>query len=542
MVKQGISSYRFIMLSALFFTLFHNTFFFTKAWQLINSDSLHDLLFAISLPIVLFSLLNIIFSFLFWPFIRKPMLILFLLVGAAINYFMYTFNVVIDRDMIENALETNVHESTDLVTIKMGIWLLFLGILPAIWVVKVRILPAKSVAKALFLGLLNIVVSLLVVVLVAAVLYKDYASFFRNNKVIVKDLVPSNVVTAVVKLINDRIDANRPFVDIGTDAKKGTTIQNQPKKTLTIFVLGETARAENFALGGYQRDSNPRLSARKDVVYFDNVSSCGTATALSVPCMFSNMTRENYNATTARHQAGVLDVLSHANVNVLWRENDGGCKGVCDRVESVDMTKLNLDKYCQDGYCYDDVLLDQLEQVIEKSDNDQLIVLHQMGSHGPSYHQRYRANERRFTPTCDTNSIQDCDTASLVNTYDNTVVKTDALLDGTIKLLETYQDKFAVMMVYVSDHGESLGENGLYLHGTPYAIAPSQQTHVPMLMWMSKDYQAYNKVDMNCLQQNAKSKPYSHDNIFHTLLGIFNVQTQEYQSSLDILSQCQKAN
>lgn len=540
MMKHGISSNRFIILSALIFTLFHNTLFFTKAWQMLHSDSLRDLFFAISLPITLFFLLNAIFSLLFWPYLRKPILILLLLVGAAVNYFMYNFNIVIDRDMIENALETNLHESTDLITVKLGIWLLILGILPALWVIKTQVLPAKSVMKAVFLRLLNVVVSLLIVLLIAAVFYKDYASFFRNNKPILKALVPSNVVAAIIKVVNDRIDANRPFIDIGTDANKGTLIQNQPKKTLAIFVLGETTRAENVALGGYQKATTPRLSARNDVVYFHNVSSCGTATAVSVPCMFSNMTRENYNASTAKHQAGVLDVLSHADVNVLWRENDGGCKGVCERVESVDMTEQNLAKYCQKGYCYDDVLLDNLEQRIENSETDQLIVLHQMGSHGPSYHERYRKEERKFSPTCDTNSIQDCNTESLVNTYDNTVVKTDLLLDNTIKLLEKYQDKFAVMLVYVSDHGESLGENGLYLHGTPYAIAPSQQTHVPMLMWMSKDYQAYNKIDVTCLQQNAKSKPYSHDNIFHTLLGIFDVQTTEYQASLDILRPCKK--
>ena len=542
MIRQGISSNRFIILSALFFTLFQNTFFFTKVWSLINSDSWGDLLFSLSLPITLFLLLNVIFSLLLLPYLRKPILILFLLVGAAINYFMYNFNIVIDRDMIENALETNAHESIDLITLKMGLWLLFLGILPAILVVMVKVKPAKSIVKALFFRILNIVLSLLVVFLIAALFYKDYASFFRNNKNILKDLVPSNVVSAVVKLVNERIDANRPFVDIGLDAKKGTAIQNQPKKTLTIFVVGETARAENFSLSGYARDTNPRLSARKDVIYFDNVSSCGTATAVSVPCMFSNMTRQNYSASTARHQAGALDILSHANVNVLWRENDGGCKGVCDRVEYIDMTKQNLTEFCQDGYCYDDVLLDQLEHNIEQNDDDKLIVLHQMGSHGPSYHQRYHANERKFTPTCDTNSIQDCDTELLVNTYDNTIVKTDLLLDDTIKLLEKYQDKFAVVLVYVSDHGESLGENGLYLHGTPYAIAPSQQTHVPMLMWMSKDYQAYNKIDMACLQKNAKSDAYSHDNIFHTLLGIFDIQTEEYQPNLDVLNQCRSEN
>jgi lipid A ethanolaminephosphotransferase len=540
--KFNVSGLTFIIVSALFITLFQNPLFLSKSWQIIQSDSLHDLLFSASIPLLLFVLLNIIFSVLLWPWIRKPLMIAFLLIGAAVNYFMYSFNIVIDANMVENALETNLHESMDLVTFKLLGWLLVLGIIPAFWVIKCRISSDKGLWRAGLHRLINVVVSLLVIVLIGLFFYKDYASLLRNNRFLMKTLVPSNAILGVVKVVNQRIDANRPFIDIGTDARKGAFLKNQPKKTLAIVVVGETARGENFSLGGYPRQTNPLLGARKDVIYFDHVSSCGTATAVSVPCMFSNMTRQNYDATVARHQSGLLDMLTKAGVNVLWRENDGGCKGVCDRVPTEDMTELNLSQYCKDGSCKDGILLHQLDRYIDQLNDDGIIVLHQMGSHGPSYYQRYPDEYRKFTPDCQTNSIQDCDQQTLVNTYDNTLVYTDAVLNSVIQLLERYQDKFSTVMIYLSDHGESLGENGLYLHGTPYALAPSQQTHVPFLVWMSPDYKKNHQIDADCLDKEAKQADFSHDNLFHSLLGVFDIQSSEYQSGLDLFKPCRSRN
>ena len=257
--KYNMSGLTFVVVSALFITLFHNSLFFSKSWHIIQSDSVHDVLFSLSMPVLLFALLNIIFSVLLLPFIRKPIVILFLLTGAAINYFMYSFNIVIDGDMVENALETNTHEVIDLITFKMGIWVLLLGIVPAILVYKIKINPEKSYWKSGLGCVINIVISIALILLIAAFFYKDYASLFRNNRILEKMLVPSNVIAGVVKVVNSRIDANRPFVEIGTDAKKGDFILRQPKKTLVVLVVGETARAENFSLGGYKRETNPRF-------------------------------------------------------------------------------------------------------------------------------------------------------------------------------------------------------------------------------------------------------------------------------------------
>ena len=330
---------------------------------------------------------------------------------------------------------------------------------------------------------------------------------------------------------------NLPLVKIGEDAKQKAVMNNGPRKNLTILVLGETSRAADFSLGGYDRETNPLL-AKDNVVYFPKTASCGTATAVSVPCMFSNMPRTSYNESLAHHQEGLLDIIQRAGIQVLWNDNDGGCKGACDRVPHQDVTALNLPGQCINGECYDEVLFHDLEKTIDNMQGNGVIVLHTIGSHGPTYYHRYPAEFRRYTPTCDTSEIQSCTQEQLKNSYDNTILYVDYIVDKAIKLLQSKQDKFTTSLVYLSDHGESLGENGVYLHGLPYSIAPETQKHVPMLLWLSDDYQKRYGVNYDCLQKQAKENNYSQDNLFSTMLGLTGVETQEYRAADDILATC----
>lgn len=528
----------FTLYLALFFTFILNAVFLGRTWETIPYTSLHDYIFAATIPVVLFSAFLFLFSVVAVPWIRKPLLIILLLSSAAANYFIYSFGTVIDTNMIQNVFETDAQEATALFSLRYLLWMILIGAVPAILVAAVKISNNRpwwmNIAWRAVLALASVVV----ILLVAALFYKDYASLVRNNKGLVKMITPANVVSGVGHYADNRwLAGDRMLVKIGQDAQKGPLIAAETKKTLVIFVLGETARAENFSLGGYGRETNPKLK-QDNVIYYPNASSCGTETAISVPCMFSNMPRAHYNATLASHQEGVLDVMAHAGVNVLWRDNDGGCKGACDRVPHTDMTKWQVSELCQRDYCLDEVLLHRLNNYIDSVKDDTLIVLHQMGSHGPAYHLRYPAEMRKFTPTCDSNQIQDCDSQALINTYDNSILYTDSMVDSTISLLKSYSSRFNVALVYLSDHGESLGEHGMYLHGTPYLFAPSQQTHIPFLLWMSADYASTFGINQGCLLQAAKTEAVSQDNIFHTLLGMMNVQTREYQPTLDMVKSC----
>lgn len=529
----------YLTLFACYIGIFLNLAFYRQVFPLLPVNNLHNWLVFLSMPIVAISVMNIITTLASFLKLDRVVISLFILLSASAQYFIWTFGVVIDRSMIANIFDTTPAESFALLSTQMVIVLGLSGLLMVLvaWWIKVR--KPASFWRGAAMRLLNIAVSALLIVLVAALFYKDYASVFRNNKELVKSLSPSNSIVALNSwYAHNRMD-NLPLVKIGEDAKQKAVMHNGPRKNLTIVVLGETSRAENFSLGGYDRETNPRLK-QDDVVYFPKTTSCGTATAVSVPCMFSNMPRAHYDEELAHHQEGVLDILQRAGVQVLWNDNDGGCKGACDRVPHQNVTNLNLSGECIDGECYDDVLFHNLDSYIDNLQQDGIIVLHTIGSHGPTYYNRYPAEFKKFTPTCDTNEIQSCTQQQLTNTYDNTILYVDYVVDKAIKLLQSKQDKFTTSLVYLSDHGESLGEDGVYLHGLPYSIAPDTQKHVPMLLWLSPDYQQRYGVSSQCLQQQAKTNDYSQDNLFSTLLGLLGVDTREYQAKDDLLTPCRE--
>ncbi|HBX2115034.1 TPA: phosphoethanolamine transferase EptA [Klebsiella aerogenes] len=537
--RPVLSRTAYLTLFACYIGIFLNLAFYRQVFPLLPVNNLHNWLVFLSMPIVAISVMNIITTLASFLKLDRVVISLFILLSASAQYFIWTFGVVIDRSMIANIFDTTPAESFALLSTQMVIVLGLSGLLMVLvaWWIKVR-RPA-SFWRGTAMRLLNIAISALLIVLVAALFYKDYASVFRNNKELVKSLSPSNSIVALNSwYAHNRMD-NLPLVKIGEDAKQKAVMHNGARKNLTIVVLGETSRAENFSLGGYDRETNPRLK-QDDVVYFPKTTSCGTATAVSVPCMFSNMPRAHYDEELAHHQEGVLDILQRAGVQVLWNDNDGGCKGACDRVPHQNVTNLNLSGECIDGECYDDVLFHNLDSYIDNLQQDGIIVLHTIGSHGPTYYNRYPAEFKKFTPTCDTNEIQSCTQQQLTNTYDNTILYVDYVVDKAIKLLQSKQDKFTTSLVYLSDHGESLGEDGVYLHGLPYSIAPDTQKHVPMLLWLSPDYQQRYGVSSQCLQQQAKTNDYSQDNLFSTLLGLLGVDTREYQAKDDLLTPCRE--
>jgi lipid A ethanolaminephosphotransferase len=156
-----------------------------------------------------------------------------------------------------------------------------------------------------------------------------------------------------------------------------------------------------------------------------------------------------------------------------------------------------------------------------------------MGSHGPAYYKRYPQAFEIFTPTCQTNQLNECSDEQINNAYDNTIVYADYFLSRVIELLKNNAEDLDTAMFYISDHGESLGENGVYLHGMPYFMAPIEQVHVPAIMWFDKSFAG--QVNMAVLEM-AANESFSHDNLFHTLLGLMRVETEVYDQSLDIMA------
>ncbi|CAQ91594.1 phosphoethanolamine transferase EptA [Escherichia fergusonii] len=537
--RPSLSLTSWLLLVSVYISVCLNVAFYNQVMRVLPLDSTRNVLVFISMPFVAFSVINIVLTLASFLWLHRLLACVFILVAASAQYFIMTYGIVIDRSMIANIVDTTPAESFALMTPQMLLTLGLSGILAVFIACWIKITPAPSRLRSGLIRGANVLVSVLIILLIAALFYKDYASLFRNNKELVKSLSPSNSIVASWSWYSHQRLAHLPLVRIGEDAHRNPLMQQGERKNLTILIVGETSRAENFSLNGYPRDTNPRL-AKDNVVYFPNTASCGTATAVSVPCMFSDMPRKHYDEELAQHQEGLLDVIQRAGINVLWNDNDGGCKGACDRVPHQNMTALNLPGQCINGECYDEVLFHGLEDYINNLQGDGVIVLHTIGSHGPTYFNRYPPQFRKFTPTCDTNEIQTCSQEQLVNTYDNTLVYVDYIVDKAINFLKAHQDKFTTSLVYLSDHGESLGDNGVYLHGLPYAIAPDVQKQVPMLLWLSEDYQKRYGVDQSCLQKQAATQHYSQDNLFSTMLGLTGVQTSYYQATDDILQQCRR--
>ena len=329
--------------------------------------------------------------------------------------------------------------------------------------------------------------------------------------------------------------ANLEFNEIGSDATLSSNFKNQKKPNLTVVVVGETARSQSFSLGNYSRPTNSELT-NKDIIYYDNVSACGTSTAVSLPCMFSKLDRANYSYEAGSSQENVLDVIQRAGYAVEWIDNNTGDKGLADRAIYTQVTYADDAKFCGEGECIDGILVQEVEKRLPKIKNNTLLVLHQIGSHGPSYYLRYPREFEKFKPACKTSNFFDCTREEIVNAYDNSIAYTDKVIADLISLLQK-QDQINTSMMYISDHGESLGENGLFLHGTPYFMAPEEQTKVPMILWLSENYKSMTSIKTACLKTKS-TQEYSHANFFHSLLAMTGVQTVEYKPSLDIFNNC----
>lgn len=480
---------------------------------------------------------NIVLTFLAFRRVMKPVLILMFMISAGVAYFMSQYGVLIDTGMLRNFAQTNATEVRDLLSLKLLAYIILLGVLPSWLLWKTPVNYRRWHRDLLSKGLVT-VASVAVIGGVALVNYQGLSSLFRNHHELRLMVVPSNYIGASFGYLREQVvSARQPFMKIGEDAQLNASWQAHGRKSLTVLVVGESARAENFGILGYARDTTPKLNKETGLIAYTDVHSCGTETAVSVPCMFSDMTRKDYDASKAKNEEGLLDVLKRAGLDVIWRDNQSGCKGTCDRVTLDDVSNLKDPVLCADSECRDEILLQGLQHFIDNLNKDTVLVLHQMGSHGPEYFKRYPKEFEHFTPVCESNALNNCSRDSIVNGYDNTLVYTDHVLSTLIDLLRKNQDKVDTAMLYLSDHGESLGEYNLYLHGTPYMLAPEQQKHVAMLAWFSDNYQKSFSVDTHCLQL-GRDKPLSQDNLFHSMLGLLEVNSKVYDQGLDMFAGC----
>lgn len=524
--RGSISSFKVIIAAAVFLVLFDNTTFFTHVADFYPLSQ-KNFLFLISLVFSVTGLVVMVLLPLCFQYTTKPVLILILIVSSLTSYFMDSYNTVIDTSMIRNVFNTNLDEVLDLLNLKLFLYLTLLGILPSLAVYKTRI-HYFSLWREISLRSILLITIFLNILLLILSFGNYYSSFFREHKSLRYYSNPDYYLYSVGKYVSKQFTSmNHTITPLGLDAK--IPVSGFHRK-LVIFVVGEAARYDRFSLNGYKRQTNPLLSMA-GVISFTNFWSCGTSTAVSVPCMFSEYRRRQFTAEKGLAEENILDVLSHAGVNVLWLDNNSSSKGVADRVAYVNYRNPDTNHVC-DVECRDEGMLLSLQNYINKQKHgDIFIVLHQMGNHGPDYYRRYPAKFEKFTPVCRSNLLEECSNNEINNAYDNAILYTDYFLNRVIELLKRNNGSYETAMFYVSDHGESLGEHGIYLHGLPYILAPETQTHIPAIMWISKNFYGLDAVSLTKIHNNK----YTHDNIFHTILGLLGIRSSVYAGNLDII-------
>lgn len=538
--KKSISLSGFNMLLAMWLGLILNFAFYQKIHEFTPYANIKAGLLLVATALIIIAFYNLVLQWLNWKWNAKILASVLIILGGFSAYFVNSLGVVITPDQIQNMLQTDAREVRDLWSMRLVIWTLGFVIFPLciVWMLKIQ--PA-STGHQLVHKSLSSVVSLGLILGLLFCFYVDYAAIFREHRDLKGMLSPQNSIASTLSYYKKKAPkANLPLVTFGEDAHLLQQAQMQEHPKLMVLVVGETARAESFALNGYARNTNPELS-KLAVINFNQVSSCGTATAVSVPCMFSGMSRETYDEQLASHREGLLDIAQRAGYQVTWIDNNSGCKGACDRVQKYQIPAQLKQKWCDaGGECFDEILVDSLKDYLAHLDKNnqkpQLIVLHQMGSHGPAYFKRSKTPYQPFQPTCNSNAIQGCSAEELKNSYDNSIVYTDHVLAQIIETLKQ-QTQYQTGFWYLSDHGESTGEHGLYLHGAPYSMAPTQQTHVPMLMWFSDAWKQQNTHQVSCLKgQTGQAR--SHDHLFPSLLSLLDIKTQVTEAKNDMLAQC----
>ncbi|WP_201618130.1 phosphoethanolamine transferase [Psychrobacter urativorans] len=514
-----------IFFTAVFLVITANLRFFQQVLSIYDLTS--NLGFIISLTGMVLGLLWLILQLLCYRISYRFVLMFIVIIAAMCAYFTDAYGTIFDRNMLLNGMQTDEAEALDLLAPAFIIRVLLLGVLPALLIFKARV-PRLSWKKATQHKAVTLLMAVALIAISVLPFGDQYASFFRQHKQVryyTNPIIPIYSAFKLVKVYYDDMTRPTSMITHATDAKRiiTTSISPPTKPKLMVLVVGETVRGDHISLNDYPRDTMPLLGKQENIYSFKDATACGTSTAYSVPCMFSYLDQKDYDVDEAQYHENVLDTLSRLGVKVIWRDNNSSSKGVADRVTYEDFETATLNPIC-DEECRDIGMLNGFDKIVTASGKprDTLLVLHQMGNHGPAYYKRYPKEFEVFKPVCMSNELSECDPSSLINGYDNAIRYTDFFLNATIEKLKQYQNSYDVAMIYMSDHGESLGENNIYLHGLPYQIAPKAQKHVPLIVWFPEN----NDIDSDSLH-SLVIKPVSHDVITPSLLGFYGIHTQE---------------
>ncbi len=519
-----VSSLGFILLSALV-SVGYNYTFLSKIYAAAG------ILFCLLTGIILFCVFCSAYSLLFVKKLEKWLAAFFIVGNAAALYFMQTYNVAVDKVMMLNVFQTDAAEVGGLLSTEMIVFAVFFCILPLFLLYKTRIEYAafrrEGKIRLAVIAAAGILSGLIILPFATRL-----DTFVQEHKRLLYTLMPSNYIDSTVSALKI-MHKHHDFRPLDKKAKLNAYWKDNGRKNLFIVIVGESARAANFSLNGYERDTNKALKPfAKEMMIFKKARACGTSTAISVPCLFSPYERTNFVAGSSSYTENVLDVLAYNGYQLLWRENNSSCKGNCNRIPT--------EVFCQDGKCYDELMNNDIAEKVRAMGDKAVIVLHQHGSHGPDYFLRYPEEFEIYKPVCKDEVLKNCTLRQIRNTYDNSIAYTSHVVADLLKKLQPLEDEYNLAVIYTSDHGESLGEDDMYLHSAVYDYAPDYQKEVPFWVWMPDSAVNNMNYSRSCLRRQSQ-KQISHDNLFHSLLGLAGVEIKHYRPDLDIFAPCRQS-
>ena len=530
-LPRKIAFNHFLFLSAFFWTACFNAPIVSSIIKSASADKnnlLPTLILALAVSVSVFFLSMSIIALLgLLPrLIFKGLMILLTLLGATSLVVWLYYGIAMTPDMVRNFLATDFHEASGYWSWSLALNFILIT-LPGLLLINRLRSSRRPESKLKRLGIC--VVTLLCGVFVLFIQLQPFSALMRGDKSLRYLFAPVNIVYSTSStLLRDQNPEKAQKVIVDPSPK---AIFTSDKPTLFVVLIGETARSANWQLANYEKATNPELS-KLNIVNIPKVQACGTSTDVSLPCMLSRVGRRDYDRKRILTEESLPSLLKRAGFSVTWVDNQSGCKGTCDGVRVTKPTPDPL--YCHAGTCMDGVFNRSIDEAFNalKTQNHTVLFLHMMGSHGPAYYKRSTESEKVFGKECTDPTFKSCSKESIRAAYDSSIRYTDRVVAELIRKLQNRAD-INTALIYLSDHGESLGENGLYLHGAPYYIAPDEQKIVPMVMWFSEPFKKNYTIDTRVIEENSH-KPVTHDHLYHTILGLLNVRSSTYDSQWDL--------
>lgn len=530
-LPRKIAFNHFLFLSAFFWTACFNAPIVSSIIKSASADKnnlLPTLILALAVSVSVFFLSMSIIALLgLLPrLIFKGLMILLTLLGATSLVVWLYYGIAMTPDMVRNFLATDFHEASGYWSWSLALNFILIT-LPGLLLINRLRSSRRPESKLKRLGIC--VVTLLCGVFVLFIQLQPFSALMRGDKSLRYLFAPVNIVYSTSStLLRDQNPEKAQKVIVDASPK---AIFTSDKPTLFVVLIGETARSANWQLANYEKATNPELS-KLNIVNIPKVQACGTSTDVSLPCMLSRVGRRDYDRKRILTEESLPSLLKRAGFSVTWVDNQSGCKGTCDGVRVTKPTPDPL--YCHAGTCMDGVFNRSIDEAFNalKTQNHTVLFLHMMGSHGPAYYKRSTESEKVFGKECTDPTFKSCSKESIRAAYDSSIRYTDRVVAELIRKLQNRTD-INTALIYLSDHGESLGENGLYLHGAPYYIAPDEQKIVPMVMWFSEPFKKNYTIDTRVIEENSH-KPVTHDHLYHTILGLLNVRSSTYDFQWDL--------